>query len=50
MILLVCTPVGFATLFTILSQFMIKPQLQKTTDEEINILKLEVDCLSRRYV
>jgi len=45
---LVCTPVGFATLFTILSRFMIKPQLQKTTDEEISILRLEVDCLARR--
>jgi len=27
---------------------MIKPQLQKTTDEEISILRLEVDCLTRR--
>lgn len=48
LMLLICTPVGFATLFTILSRFMIKPQLQKTTDEEINVLKLEVDCLARR--
>lgn len=46
---LVCTPVGFATLFTVLSRFMIKPQLQKTTDEEISILKLEVDYIARRY-
>lgn len=28
---------------------MIKPQLQKTTDEEISILRLEVDHLARRY-
>ncbi|KAE9538540.1 hypothetical protein AGLY_005639 [Aphis glycines] len=48
LMLLICTPVGFATLFTILSRFMIKPQLQKTTDEEISILRLEVDCLTRR--
>jgi len=48
LMLLICTPVGFATLFTILSRFMIKPQLQKTTDEEISILRLEVDCLARR--
>ncbi|XP_050546724.1 protein Lilipod [Daktulosphaira vitifoliae] len=48
LMLLLCTPVGFATLFTILSRFMIKPQLQKTTDEEISVLRLEVDCLTRR--
>ncbi|VVC24893.1 Lipocalin-interacting membrane receptor,LMBR1-like membrane protein [Cinara cedri] len=48
LMLLICTPVGFATLFTILSRFMIKPQLQKTVDEEISVLRLEVDHLNRK--
>ncbi len=49
-ILTVCTPLGFARLFTVVGQFLVKPQFLRDIEEEFHVASLEQQCLKRRYI
>eukprot|EP00731_Ephydatia_muelleri_P014147 Em0007g1457a len=44
----VCTPLGFACIFTVLGKVIVKPKLHGFVEEEIDKLKLEEASLQRR--
>ncbi|CAH3171371.1 unnamed protein product [Porites evermanni] len=44
----VCTPVGFARMFTVLGQYVVKPQFLRDLDDEITAIKLEEESLKRK--
>ncbi|EEB10104.1 lipocalin-1 interacting membrane receptor, putative [Pediculus humanus corporis] len=46
--LFICTPLGFVRLFTVVGQFLFKPQFLRDINEEYNLTKLEEDCIRRR--
>lgn len=46
--LLLCTPLGFAHLFGIVSGFLVKPQFLRDINEEYYVASMEEDCLRRR--
>ncbi|KAJ4432358.1 hypothetical protein ANN_20977 [Periplaneta americana] len=48
--LLMCTPLGFVRLFTVVGQFLVKPQFLRDLDEEFFVARLEEDCVRRRLV
>jgi len=45
---IVCTPLGFARLFTVLSQLLVGPQFLRNLDEEVLIIRLEVESLQNK--
>jgi len=48
LILLLCTPLGFARLFGVVSLFLVKPQFLRDLNEELEVAKLEEECYQRR--
>ncbi|XP_069687432.1 protein Lilipod isoform X2 [Periplaneta americana] len=50
LMLLLCTPLGFVRLFTVVGQFLVKPQFLRDLDEEFFVARLEEDCVRRRLV
>lgn len=48
LMLLLCTPVGFARMFTVLGQYVVKPQFLRDLDDEINAIALEEESLKRK--
>ncbi|CAH3174623.1 unnamed protein product [Porites lobata] len=48
LMLLLCTPVGFARMFTVLGQYVVKPQFLRDLDDEITAIKLEEESLERK--
>lgn len=48
LMLLLCTPLGFARLFGVVSCFLVKPQFLQDLNEEYFIARLEEDCFRRR--
>ncbi|KAL9967979.1 hypothetical protein ACROYT_G026301 [Oculina patagonica] len=48
LMLLLCTPVGFARMFTVLGQYVVKPQFLRDLDDEITAIKLEEESLKRK--
>ncbi|XP_075231570.1 LMBR1-like protein lilipod [Lycorma delicatula] len=46
--LLLCTPLGFAHLFGIVSGSLVKPQFLRDLNEEYFVAKMEENCLRRR--
>lgn len=48
LMLLLCTPVGFARMFTVLGQYVVKPQFLRDLDDEISAIKLEEESLKRK--
>lgn len=47
--LLLCTPLGFGHLFTVVGRFLVKPQFLRDVDKEFYVAQLEEDSL-RRYL
>ncbi|XP_065053680.1 protein LMBR1L-like [Rhopilema esculentum] len=45
---LLCTPLGFARLFSVLGQYLVKPQFLRDVDDEINAIELQKESLVRR--
>ncbi|XP_064644595.1 limb region 1 protein homolog isoform X2 [Lineus longissimus] len=50
LMLLLCTPLGFATLFTVMGQLVTKPQFLRDIDEELYTTKFEEETLKRRLL
>lgn len=48
LLLLICTPVGFSRMFTVMGQLVIKPQFLRDIEEELNTVLLEEDDLKRK--
>ncbi|CAH1774245.1 unnamed protein product [Owenia fusiformis] len=48
LMLLICTPVGFARLFTVMGQLVVKPQFLQDIEEEINTARFEEETLHRK--
>lgn len=48
LMLLLCTPLGFVRLFTVVGQVLVKPQFLRDLNEEYHLTKLEEDCIRRR--
>ncbi|XP_063227434.1 protein Lilipod isoform X2 [Bacillus rossius redtenbacheri] len=48
LMLVLCTPLGFVHLFTVVGDFLVKPQFLRDVDEEFAVARLEEDCLRRR--
>lgn len=48
LMLLICTPVGFARMFTVLGQYVVKPQFLRDLDDEISAIRLEEESLKRK--
>ncbi|XP_031551768.1 limb region 1 protein homolog [Actinia tenebrosa] len=48
LMLLVCTPVGFARMFTVLGQYVVKPQFMRDLDDEIYAIQMEEASLKRK--
>nr|CAD7427867.1 unnamed protein product [Timema monikensis] len=46
--LLMCTPLGFVRLFSVVGQFLVKPQFLRDVNEEFYVARLEEDCVRRR--
>lgn len=46
----VCTPLGFARLFTVVGQFLVKPQFLRDIEEEYLVATLEEQSIERRYI
>lgn len=46
--LLICTPVGFARLFTVMGELVIKPKFLQNVENELDVLRLEEADLMRR--
>eukprot|EP00112_Aurelia_sp_Birch-Aquarium-sp1_P013285 Seg2814.1 transcript_id=Seg2814.1/GoldUCD/mRNA.D3Y31 product="Protein LMBR1L" protein_id=Seg2814.1/GoldUCD/D3Y31 len=45
---LLCTPLGFARLFSVLGQYVVKPQFLRDLDDEIQAIELQEATLIRR--
>ncbi|PFX24735.1 Limb region 1 protein-like [Stylophora pistillata] len=48
LMLLLCTPVGFARMFTVLGQYVVKPQFLRDLDDEMSAIKLEEESIKRK--
>jgi hypothetical protein len=48
LMLLIGTPLGFARLFTIVGDLVIKPTFMRNLDEEYFMAKFEEDCLTQK--
>ncbi|KAK6182150.1 hypothetical protein SNE40_009897 [Patella caerulea] len=48
LVLLLCTPVGFARLFTVMAQLVVKPKLFRDIDEELCTARLEKENIVRK--
>ncbi|KXJ08243.1 limb region 1 protein homolog [Exaiptasia diaphana] len=48
LMLLICTPVGFARMFTVLGQCVVKPQFMRNLEDDINAIKMEEASLKRK--
>lgn len=48
LMLLICTPLGFARLFTVVGQFLIKPQFLRDIEEEYFVVTLEQQSIKRK--
>ena len=48
LLLLLCTPLGFARLFTIIGDLVISPISARNVDEEYLMLAFEEDCLVQK--
>merc|ERR1712062_700962 len=48
LLLLICTPLGFARLFTIVGDLVIKPNWSRNLDEEFYSAKFEEDNLAKK--
>ncbi|KAK3702877.1 hypothetical protein QZH41_014143 [Actinostola sp. cb2023] len=48
LMLLICTPVGFARMFTVLGQCVVKPQFMRDLDDETYAIKMEEASLKRK--
>ena len=48
LMLLICTPLGFARLFTIVGDLVIRPNLLRNLDEDYYTAKFEEDCLRQK--
>nr|CAD7606780.1 unnamed protein product [Timema genevievae] len=48
LMLLLCTPLGFVRLFSVVGQFLVKPQFLRDVNEEFYVARLEEDCVRRR--
>ena len=46
--LLICTPLGFARLFTIVGDLVVRPTISRNLDEEFNVARYEEETLKRR--
>ncbi|XP_022185404.2 protein Lilipod [Nilaparvata lugens] len=46
--LLLCTPLGFARLFGVVSSFLVKPQFLRNIEEEYDVASIEEESLRRR--
>ncbi len=46
--LLICTPLGFARLFSIVGDLVIRPNLMRNLDEDYFTVKFEEDCLRQK--
>ncbi|XP_063680449.1 limb region 1 protein homolog [Bolinopsis microptera] len=46
-VLLVCTPLGLARIFSVIGAIVMKPQLSTSLDEQINMLDLEKEWIER---
>lgn len=46
--LLIFTPVGLTRMFTVLGQYVVKPQFLSDIDEELYIIKMEEDIINKR--
>jgi len=50
LLLLICTPLGFARLFTIVGDLVIKPQFMRDLQEDYNVAMFEEESLRKRIV
>ena len=48
LMLLICTPLGFARLFTILGELVVKPTFMRNLDEEFYVAKFEEEALEQK--
>merc|ERR1719334_886072 len=48
LILLICTPLGFARIFTVVGQLVVKPRFLRDLDNEVAIARFEEDSLKRK--
>ena len=48
LLLLICTPLGFARLFTIVGDLVVSPVSARNLDEEYITLACEEDCLRQK--
>ena len=48
LLLLICTPLGFARLFTIVGDLVVSPVSARNLDEEYLTLAYEEDCLRQK--
>ena len=50
LILLICTPLGFARIFTVVGQLVVKPRFLRDLDNEVAIVRFEEESLRRKKV
>uniref|UniRef100_A0A1B6K5F8 Protein LMBR1L n=1 Tax=Homalodisca liturata TaxID=320908 RepID=A0A1B6K5F8_9HEMI len=48
LLLLLCTPIGFARLFSIVSSFLVKPQFLQDINQDFYVASLQENCFRRR--
>jgi hypothetical protein len=48
LMLLICTPVGFARLFTVMGELVVKPKFLRDLDEELYTVQFEEQSIQRR--
>ncbi|XP_025903166.1 protein LMBR1L [Nothoprocta perdicaria] len=48
LLLLLCTPLGLSTMFTVTGKLLVKPQLLEDLDEQLNCTRFEEASVSRR--
>ena len=48
LILLICTPLGFARIFTVVGQLVVKPRFLRDLDNEVAIVRFEEESLKRK--
>ena len=48
LMLLLCTPLGFARLFTVIGDLVVKPKTARNLEEEYLVAGYEEECLKRQ--
>ena len=48
LMLLICTPLGFARLFTVIGDMVVKPKTARNLEEEYLVAGYEEECLKRQ--